>query len=245
MVGNVRVDRGLFVRPIAHRGLHNASAGLIENSLPAFVAAIDAGYGIECDVRRAADGAPVVFHDAELERLTVEAGLVSERTGDELQKLPLAGCARGSRVPSLADLLELVAGRVPMLVEVKSDGAVPDPVFISSVGNLVASYHGAVALMSFDAALIAALAPTAPQVPRGLATRVPRPGSKKPPGDLRFFDEVGASFIAAEAGALPSAEVAHLRAAGAPVFAWTVTSQAAWEAVSAHADAPIFEAWRP
>src|SRR5690348_14108028 len=62
------LDRA-FLRPIAHRGLHNAAKGIVENTTAAFTAAIDKGYGIECDLRPASDGTPFVFHDAEFKRL--------------------------------------------------------------------------------------------------------------------------------------------------------------------------------
>src|SRR5580765_310815 len=87
VTASVALDRGLFVRPIAHRGLHNRSRGLIENTEPAFVAAIDNDYGIECDLQPARDGTPMVFHDATLDRLVGARGRIVAHTPAELSRL--------------------------------------------------------------------------------------------------------------------------------------------------------------
>src|SRR5215510_9550772 len=83
----VRLDRGIFVRPIAHRGLHNKRGGIIENTAPAFLAAIDHDYGIECDLQPARDGTPMVFHDATLDRLIRGHGRIVAQTPEELSRL--------------------------------------------------------------------------------------------------------------------------------------------------------------
>ncbi len=105
-----------FLRlPIAHRGLHGP--GVPENSMAAFRAAIAAGYGIECDIQRASDGTALVFHDDDLPRLTGAEGLVSALGIDALSQLRIMGSAEP--IPTLAELLDEVAGRVPLLIEIK------------------------------------------------------------------------------------------------------------------------------
>src|SRR5262245_6337466 len=115
---SVPLDRGIFVRPIAHRGLHNRSRGLVENTEPAFLAAIDNDYGIECDLQPARDGTPMVFHDATLDRLVAARGRIAAQTPDELSRLRYKHQNIG--ILTFRDLLKLVDGRVPLLVEIKS-----------------------------------------------------------------------------------------------------------------------------
>src|SRR5947207_11506959 len=107
------LDRAKYLRPIAHRGLHDKARGRIENTAPAFLAAIHKGYGIECDLQAARDGTPMVFHDDKLERLTGEPGRISFVTPAALARLRYKG--QDAHVLSLAEFLELVDGRVPLL----------------------------------------------------------------------------------------------------------------------------------
>lgn len=103
--------------PIAHRGYHDMNTTRWENTLSAFDAAIDKGYAIECDVHLSADGVPVVFHDEALKRLTGQAGLVHEKTAAELAQMKIGGT--GDHVPTLAEMLARVRGRVPLVIELK------------------------------------------------------------------------------------------------------------------------------
>src|SRR5262245_60338582 len=161
----VRLDREIFVRPIAHRGLHNRSRGLIENTAPAFLAAIDNDYGIECDLQPARDGTPMVFHDATLDRLTLGHGRIAAHDPEELSRLRYKDQDIG--ILSFQDLIRLVAGRVPLLVEIKSDGRMPKQ-FLPAVAQAAAGYRGPIALMSFDRAVVTQLSRLAPDVPRGI-----------------------------------------------------------------------------
>ena len=123
-----------FVRPIAHRGLHDAKAGVIENTAPAFAAAIAKGYGIECDLRPAADGTPIVFHDERLDRLVEARGEVAALSPAELTRLAYRRAGSpGTRIITFADLIDLVDGHVPMLVEVKSEWGPPDAAFMKAM----------------------------------------------------------------------------------------------------------------
>ena len=163
------LDRA-FLRPIAHRGLHNAAKGIIENTAAAFAAAIDRGYGIECDLRPASDGTPFVFHDAEFGRLIDAPGRI-----DAAAPAAIAGLTyRGSleRVLPFAEFLDLVAGRVPLLVEIKSDWSRPSAPFLQTIAALAAAYKGSLALMSFDPAVMTAIKGVVPNVPRGIVSGV-------------------------------------------------------------------------
>lgn len=142
----------LVARPIAHRGLHGCGrTAPVENSLGAAKAAIAAGYGIECDVQLSADGEAMVFHDAELARLTSAQGALAGRTAAELGQLALRGTE--DKIPTLARLLETIDGRVPLVVEIKSryDG---DPRLATRTLEVLAGYTGPVAVECFDPAVV-------------------------------------------------------------------------------------------
>src|SRR5262245_18512545 len=104
-------------RPIAHRGLHDLNKQRWENTLSAFEAAAVRGYAIECDVQLTSDGVPVVLHDQGLQRLTSADGYVWQRTAREMTNLKVGGTA--DHVPTLKEMLDLVHGRVPLVVELK------------------------------------------------------------------------------------------------------------------------------
>src|SRR5436190_10793123 len=108
----------LVARPIAHRGLHAKSKGIIENTAGAFEAAIKGNYAIECDVQLTADGEAIVFHDDELDRLTEAKGPLKALTATDLKKLKLN--ATSDRMQTLAELLEQVDRRTTLVIELKS-----------------------------------------------------------------------------------------------------------------------------
>jgi glycerophosphoryl diester phosphodiesterase len=144
----------LTTGPIAHRGLHDASRGRIENTLGAAATAIAAGFAIECDVQLSRDGEAVVFHDATLDRLIRASGAVGARTVGELRGLRFK--ATSEWIPTLPEFLTVVAGKVPLICEIKSqfDG---DMRLTDRVAALAAEYAGPLALKSFDPDLIAHL----------------------------------------------------------------------------------------
>lgn len=144
----------LTARPAAHRGLHDKELGLVENTIPAFDAAIERGFAIELDLQLTADNDVVVFHDHTLDRLTDETGPVVARTCEDLQKIAIVDA--GTTIPSLAKVLAHVDGRTPLIVELKSrfDGEL---VLADAVSGAIAAYPGPLALMSFDPALMSRL----------------------------------------------------------------------------------------
>lgn len=250
-------DRALFLRPIAHRGLHDAHRGRIENSPAAFAAAIARSHGIECDLRAAAGGLPIVFHDATLERLVAASGPVSAVDATALRGLRYR--ESGEPILSYAELLELVGGRVPVLVEVKSEWSPPDHAFLAEIARLSTAYAGPVALMSFDPAVMAVLRALAPSVPRGIVSGL----FKDEHGETWWRDVIDEARAYRLAHLLESAPAApdfyayHIKALPTPVtrfvrevlaqplFTWTVRTAEDWQAARQWADAPIFEGTPP
>ena len=248
------LDRSSFLRPIAHRGLHDASRGVIENTAGAFEAAIAKGYGIECDLRPAAGGLPVVFHDETLERLTEGSGALSTLGSAELARVRLKGGAT-TGIQTFSEFLDQIGGRVPLLVEVKSEWEPVDAVFVGEIARLASAYKGPLALMSFDPAVLVALKQLAPGVPRGIVS-----GSYKNPDgtqwwadklpEPRAFDlsqllESGPPaphFFAYHVKSLPSPITRFVReVVRMPLFTWTVRSDEDRLIAAQWADAPIFE----
>jgi glycerophosphoryl diester phosphodiesterase len=223
-----------FLRaPLAHRGYHDRGQGRPENSRAAFRAAVAAGYGIELDVQVSRDGQAMVFHDEGLLRLTGRPGLVADHDAADLSGIPLLHGHDG--IPTLPEVLALVAGRVPLLIEIKDRHetlVATDGRLESAVVQALAGYAGPVALMSFNPASIAEVARLAPDLPRGLTTDAFDPAEWNPLpaatcARLRAipdYDAVGAGFISHQARDLASPRVAALRAAGAAILCWTIRS---------------------
>ena len=249
-----RLDRAAFVRPIAHRGLHNAKAGVIENTAPAFDAAIAKGYGIELDLRPASDGTPMVFHDLELGRLIEASGKIDTFTPKDLSRLRYK--VSDATLITFAELLDLVGGRVPIFAEIKSEWTPPDVVFLNAIARLAKAYRGPLAMMSFDPDQIAAIKSLAPKLPRGIVSgNYEGDGwwldqlSKERAFQLSHFINCGSAapdFFAYHVKALPTVVTRFLREAmGMPLFTWTVRSKADLAIARTYADAPIFERLSP
>lgn len=243
----------LVERPVAHRGLHDADAGIIENSLAAVSAAVAAGYAIEIDVQAAADGEPVVFHDEALDRLTGQSGPVAARSADTLSAIALSGSAAGDTITPLAAVLDCVAGRVPLLVEVKTDWT-GMPAFCARIAEILRGYAGPVAVMSFDPGAVAAFRSVAPGLPRGVvaeAFRTWRPGPASPSRTffMRHLLHAGQTrphFIAYCVDDLPAAAPLGLKwGMGLPLLTWTVRTDSQRARAGRWADQMIFEGFRP
>ena len=245
------LDRIFREVPFAHRALHDREAGRPENSRAAIRAAIDAGYGIEVDVQLSADGAAMVFHDYALERLTEAHGAVRLLDAAALGNITLRGGDEG--IPDLAEVLEIIAGRVPLIIELKDqDGGMGEDVgpLESAVAKALESYGGSVAVMSFNPHSVICMADLLPDVPRGLVTSayryeawpLPRATCDRLRG-IPDYDRAAACFVSHEVSDLGAPRVAELKAQGAMIQCWTVRSPQQEAEARAVADNITFEGY--
>jgi glycerophosphoryl diester phosphodiesterase len=239
----------LVSRPVAHRGLHGN--GIVENTLAAAAAAVAAGYAIEVDLHLSADEEVVVFHDDTLDRLTTGTGPVSAHTLAQLQHVSFK--SGNERIPALSELLELVGGRTPLLLELKTDRSGNAPL-AGTVAALLESYAGPVAAMSFDPRLLVELRKRAPGLPRGIvAERYYRHPEYRLSAWQRFYlgnllhlFETKPHFVAYWVADLPATAPLLARyALGMPLLTWTVRTEAERTRARRWADQMIFEGFRP
>jgi glycerophosphoryl diester phosphodiesterase len=226
--------RALIARPFAHRGLHGD--GRIENSRAAFEAAIAAGHGIELDVQAAASGFPAVFHDETLDRLTESSGPLRDLDIEELETIRLRGS--DETIPSLAAVLGLIAGRVPLLIEVKAHGPAYHQLCYH-VASALHFYPGAVGVMGFNPRVGHWFARHYPRFLRGLV--VSEQGKPYLRGRMeRLFSRWWArpDFLACDIRDLPSRFAAG---SGLPVLTWTVRTMEDRARAAEHAAQIIYE----
>ncbi len=230
----------LTARPIAHRGYHDLNQSRWENTLSAFDAAIEHGFAIECDVHLSKDGIPIVFHDTELKRLTGTEGRLADHTASELGQLNIGGTA--DRVPTLKEMLERVAGRVPLVIELKGTKGSDDGL-VSAASALLASYDGHAAIMSFDHWLVRRFSKDAPGIPAGLTAFGAKPDELEAHFSMLAHGIAFASFHAVD---LPNPFTRMLREKLAmPVITWTVRDRASFDLTATHADQMTFEGFDP
>jgi len=248
------LDPRFLTFPLAHRAMHDRTQHRAENSLAAVKAAIAAGYGIEIDVQPSKDGVAMVFHDEHLFRLTDHDAPLSSLSAEALGRLPLSD--GGGTIPTLRTVLDLVGGRVPLLIEIKDqDGAMGETngVLERAVASDLKGYIGPLAVMSFNPHSIAMMQDLAPEVPRGLTTSAYNPADWAPldPAicdrlrEIPDYDRVGACFISHEAADLGRPRVAELKSRGAKVLCWTIRSPEAEAAARTVADNVTFEGYLP
>ena len=237
--------------PIAHRGLHDG-ASAIENTASAFQAAIDGGYGIETDVQITADGEAMVHHDFALGRLTLGSRQLAAMTAAGLKEVPFKATA--DRMMTLGELCEFVGGRVPLLIELKSRFDA-DLRLAKRAADVVKTYPGPAALMSFDPTSIAALREIAPEVPRGIVAQRYYEHSewhdlsasqKRSLAFLLHLPRSRPHFVAYHVKDLPSLGpwiARHILRL--PLLTWTVRSEDDRRRASKQTDQMIFEGFRP
>lgn len=240
----------LIARPIAHRGLHDAARGVIENTAGAIDAAIAGRYGIEVDLQISSDGEAMVHHDDALGRLTDGDGRLAEMSAAELKRVPFRASAE--RMLTLPELLERVGGRVALVLELKSrfDG---DDRLVARVAKTLAAYAGPVAAMSFDPVMIAALRRIAPRLRRGIvaerrfAELPPRSAAWRRPAlaHLLHAPMTRPDFVAYRVDDLPAPATRVARLLGLPILTWTVRTAAQRQQAASAADQMIFEGFRP
>lgn len=161
----------------AHRGLHDNKTDAPENSMPAFRKAVESGYGIELDVQLTRDRIPVVFHDETLERVCGASGNVRDYTFEELQAFTL--CNSAERIPLFADVLKLVDGKVPLIVEIKIHESAE--AVCSAADALLKDYQGVYCIESFHPFAVRWYRQNRPGIVRGqLSSNFSKPGKREP-----------------------------------------------------------------
>src|SRR6266446_7941188 len=241
----------LTARPIAHRGLHDPAQGIIENTPSAAAAAVAGRYGIEADLQISADGEAMVHHDDTLGRLTDGSGALRDMSAAALRRVPFRATA--DRMMALGDLLNLVAGRVTLLIEIKSrfDG---DLRLATRTAAVLAGYPGPVAVMSFDPALLIEMRRIAPHIVRGIVA-----GRGHPPLVWKFLSAAQRfeltcllhapisrpAFLAHQVDDLAAITPRAARLMfGLPLLAWTVRTAQDRAMAARFADQAIFEGYR-
>lgn len=218
------------VHGFAHRGLH-ACDPFVENSRNAFLAALEWGAGIECDLRLTADGEVIIFHDADAMRLCNVDLIIGQSTLAEVRELSV-----GAHPPlALTELLDLVGGRVPLLLEVKAEANYWR--FGPALLEALANYTGPFGLMSFDPRIIRWIKTNASIVRRGLVVRDSLPMRER----WLAMMTADPQFLAVEVAALGKTWVANARRK-MPVYTWTVRTPDQRRLAVTYADAPIWEA---
>lgn len=251
-MSRARLPTDFLTVPLAHRGYHDVANHRPENSLSAFAAAIAAGYGIELDVQLTADGLAMVFHDDTLDRMTGKTGAVLDHSAVALGAIRLRNST--DLIPTLAQVLALVAGKVPVLIEIKerldtmqdTSGRLE-----RAVANAVKDYQGPVAVMSFNPHCVAHMARLAPNTPRGITTDDYNPQQCLPLSPevcahlraIPDYDRTASSFISHKASDLLRPRVADLKSMGAAVLCWTIRSPEAEAKARQIADNITFEGY--
>ncbi|KWV46824.1 glycerophosphodiester phosphodiesterase [Bradyrhizobium macuxiense] len=248
----MRAPDWLTKQPVAHRGLHDAARGIIENMPAAASASIAGNFAIECDIQLTADGEAMVHHDDVLGRLTEGSGALLTKTAAELKAVKFKDTSE--QMMTLGDLCALVAGRVPLVIEVKShfDG---DRKLVARMAEVLSSYSGPVVGMSFDPDQVLALREIMPALPRGItAQRTYDDGywTKLTPAQrdgmlhLRHGFSTQPHFVAFWVNQLPApAPWVARNVFGCPLLAWTVRTAEQRERAAHYADQMIFEGFVP
>jgi len=233
------LDPAFLKTPIAHRALHDASKGVFENCRSAIIAAIELGYAIEIDLQLSLDGRAMVFHDDTLDRLTDKRGDVSDYTAAELSQIKVG--SGQDVIEPLEDILRLIDGRVPLLIELKDQSrqlSQTDGRLEQATIEALSLYHGPVAVMSFNPHMIATMAKLSSDLPLGLTT-----GSFMDPSwgidaeriahlsQIADFDPTRYSFVSHFALELAAPCIQKLQEQGVAIFTWTIRSPEA-EAVA-------------
>lgn len=230
----------LTARPIAHRGLHDGNKVMWENTLSAFSLAIKNNYAIECDVHLTKDREVVVFHDGDLKRLTGRDGTAHAQTLSEICAMSVGGTA--DKVPSLKQMLELVGGKVPLVIELKGDLGRDDGL-VQALAEGLEGYGGKVAVMSFDHHLIRDFKKFMPHIPAGLTAE----GLRDVDMEAHFSMLAhGVDFVSYNVHHLNNRFVSFVRQKlSMPVITWTVRNAQDFATTMASADQATFELMVP
>ncbi len=239
--GKAPADKALSC-DYAHRGLHGD--GVPENSLAAFSAACEAGYGIELDVQLSSDGEIMVFHDYTLARMTGDSRKLSDVSAAELAALKLAGI--DEHIPTFSEVLATVDGRVPLLVELKGESA--DTTLCPKVAEMLKNYDGSYCIESFNPILLRAVEKQLPDAYCGLLyTNVVRDKRRHDPLHIiiatmslnRLCKPHFIAFNEIDRHAIPVKLATHFYRT--PKFVWTVRGREAIDRAHACGEQAIFE----
>ncbi len=249
------MPKGVFDKPIAHRGLHDRAAGVIENSRAAFEAAAVAGYAIECDVQLTRDGVPVIFHDDDMQRLLGLPGDIRDASSDLVLKTPLLGSAAGDCPQTFGQFIEQAAGRVLLQVEMKTQRPDKTRQLANVVMDIASRYRGPIVFESFDPRLLTAARQAGFKGELGIITERYE-GTGPDYAGLTQSDRVALrhllhwpltrfDFLSVDKKALTLPAVRLFRALGKPVTCWTVRSETEAQAALPNADQIVFEGFLP
>jgi glycerophosphoryl diester phosphodiesterase len=247
----MRAPGWLTSRPVAHRGLHDRAHGVIENMPGAISAAVAGNFSIEVDLQLSADGEAMVHHDHRLGRLTIGEGALLDKTAAELKQVRFKDT--DERMMTLGDLCALVGGRVALVIELKShfDG---DRRVVARTIEILKSYGGPAAVMSFDPDKVLALRQMMPELPRGIVAQrryddgewlTLSPAQRRGMLQLRHAFSTRPHFVAYSVNQLPAPApwiARHLF--GCALLTWTVRTPEQRAIAAAHADQMIFEGFR-
>ncbi len=248
----MRAPAWLTARPVAHRGLHDRARGVVENMPGAIAAAIQGNFTIEVDLQLSADGEAMVHHDDDLGRLTMGSGPLRSKTAAELKQVAFKDTSE--RMMSLSELCAMVDGRVGLLLEVKShfDG---DRKLVGRMAEILKSYRGPVAVMSFDPDQVQALRQHLPELPRGVTAQRSyddeewaglTPAQRNGMLQLRHGFRNRLHFVAYWVKDLPApAPWIARHIFGCALLTWTVRTPEQRAIAEAHADQMIFEGFTP
>lgn len=244
----------IFARPIAHRGLHDADNGIMENSPSAVREAIDRSFGIEVDIQETADGEALVFHDYTLDRLAEGSGKVIDYSSKALEKIHMK--TGTDKLWLLQDLFSLVEGKVPLVIEIKSlmrSDAQGD--FVRHVVDQVAAYNGPVCIKTFDPDMLSIARDHKREVLRGIVADGAEPGrtyvsfSRVDRFILRHLlhaPRTRPNFVSYGVKDLPKAGPSLLRSVfKLPLMCWTVRTREQREIAARYADQVVFEGFDP
>lgn len=227
---------------IAHRGLHSDDAP--ENTILAFKNAVNCGYAIELDVQQISDGNIIVFHDSKLERLTGKDGYTKNLKLEDLKNCHILGSEQ--TIPLLSEVLEIVDGKVPLLIEIKNEFKVGAQE--KAVLELLKGYSGKVAIQSFNPYVVQYVKQKAPNLAVGQLSSYFKNSKmswirKYVLKRLKFIKSFKADFISYDAQNLPNKYVNKHK--NLPLLAFTVKTQEEYERLYSIVDSIIFEDFTP
>lgn len=244
----------IFAAPIAHRGFHDKSVARIENTPSAVAAAIEKGFGIEVDLQETSDGKALVHHDYALERLVDGTGRVIDQTAAELTRLSMK--QGGDKLWLLQDLLDLTAGRVPLVIEIKSRKARDAQAdFVRGILDVLETYKGPACIKSFDPDMLSVARAYKPHILRGIVsygftdaeaktrhTRMDRFILRH----LLHAPRTAPHFVSYGVKDLPAMGPSLLKKLkGTPIMSWTVRTPEDRERAALYADQIVFEGFDP